>query len=269
MFDIYVISLSSSERRESIAKVLTDRGAAFRFEDAVDGRELTEAQIDDIYDEAAARDRYGRPLTRGELGCFMSHRSAWRKIAESGRSAVVIEDDALLEAVFYERVLTASEALLASAADIVLLGRSKLCRASAARTYLQEPLKRSRKIDGLIVGVPFKQWTSGSVAYWIAHDGARKALAHTEGAIGALLDDWPWHRSHGGLRVAELRPYAAWEAFETMQSSLESARSVYVRPRPASHRAAVWPLRHMRTAVRWMMVLAFTVTGSRGRMFES
>jgi glycosyl transferase family 25 len=130
-------------------------------------------------------------------------------------------------------------------------------------------LKRSRKIDGLIVGVPFKQWTSGSVAYWIAHNGAREALAHTEGAIGALLDDWPWHRRHGGLRVAELRPYAAWEAFETMRSSLESARSVYVRPRLASHRAAVWPLRHMRTAVRWMMVLAFTVSGSRGRLFES
>src|ERR1700756_754850 len=108
MFAIYVISLSSSERRESIAKVLTERAAAFRFEDAIDGRELTDAQVNDICDEEAARDRYGRPLTRGELGCFMSHRSVWRKIAESGRSAVVIEDDALLEAVFFERVLTAS-----------------------------------------------------------------------------------------------------------------------------------------------------------------
>jgi glycosyl transferase family 25 len=88
-------------------------------------------------------------------------------------------------------------------------------------------------------------------------------------SIGALLDDWPWHRSHGGLRVAELRPYVAWEAFETMQSSLESARSVYGRRRSASHAAAVWPLRHVRTVVRWMTVLAFAVTGSRGRMFES
>ena len=56
MFAIYVISLSSSERRESIAKVLTERAAAFRFEDAIDGRELTDAQVNDICDEEAARD---------------------------------------------------------------------------------------------------------------------------------------------------------------------------------------------------------------------
>ncbi|MBN3818539.1 glycosyltransferase [Paraburkholderia sp. Se-20369] len=220
-----------------------------------------------LTDAACATARYGRPLSRGEAGCFLSHRTAWDTVARSGAAAIVLEDDALLDDGFFERVLPASADALSACADIVLLGRAKLARRRAAPTYLHEPLKRARRIGPVCIGVPFKQWTSGAVGYWISASGASKALAHTGVPIGALLDDWPWHRTHGGLRVAELRPYVVWEAFETMPSALEAERAALSSRRHVMHDAALKPLRIARTAYRWLTVAMLAATASRGKLF--
>ncbi|PRX33288.1 glycosyl transferase family 25 [Paraburkholderia sp. BL18I3N2] len=251
---VHVISLPRSGRRGAIAALLSGRGVAFRIEDAVDGRLLTHSELNAVYDDTAARRRYGRSMTSAEVACFMSHRSVWRKIVDNGCAAVILEDDAILEPAFFERVLHADESQLAAVAGIVLLGRSKLRRAASFWTYLNEPLRWRARVGGLRVGVPFKQWTSGSVGYWISAQAARQALAYSEGAIGALLDDWPWHRDEGGARVAELRPYAVWEDFERLPSSIEQERKARIKPRASLHVVALWPLRLVRTAVRWGVV---------------
>ncbi len=248
---IHVISLLRSGRREAIAKVLTDHDTAFRIEDAVDARALTEIELSTAYDDKAARHRYGRAMTPAEVACFMSHRSVWRAIADTGHAAVVLEDDAILEPAFFACVLRANEFELSRCADIVLLGRSKLRRAASLWTYFNEPLRRVSTVEGLRIGVPFKQWTSGSVGYWMSAQAARKALAYTDGPIGTLLDDWPWHRDHGAARVVELRPYAVWEDFERLASSIDPERKVRTGSRTWVHDATLWPLRLLRTTARW------------------
>jgi glycosyl transferase family 25 len=37
-----------------------------------------------------------RPTSRGELACFLSHRLAWQSVVDSGRCALIVEDDVLL-----------------------------------------------------------------------------------------------------------------------------------------------------------------------------
>ncbi len=263
MVNIHVVSLPSSPRRRTIAGILNAHDVAFRFEDAFDARSLCESELNGLYDAKAALKRYGRTLTRGEVGCFLSHRSVWRKVVESGQAAIVLEDDAIPEDAFFDRVLNTPADALASFADIALLGRSKLPVRNAPRAYRNEPLKLMCRICDLTVGVPFKQWTSGSVGYWISVDGARKALAHSRGAISAVIDDWPWHRDHGGLRILEVRPYAVWEAFETMESSIDAERRVLIPGRKRWKEAVLKPLRVGRTAFRWGVVVALTVTARR------
>ncbi|WP_242665949.1 glycosyltransferase family 25 protein [Paraburkholderia ginsengiterrae] len=268
---VHVISLLRSGRRDAIARLLADRGAVFHIEDAVDGKTLAPGELNAAYDAEAARRRYGRSLTCAEVACFMSHRSVWRKIADTGRAAVVLEDDAMLEPAFFTNVLRANESELAAQADIVLLGRSKLRRAASSWTYFNEPLRRAAVVAGLRVGVPFKQWTSGSVGYWISAQAARHALAYTDGRIGALLDDWPWHRDHGGARVVELRPYAVWEDFERLPSSIERERKASTAPRPVWRGAVLGPLRLVRTAARWSVVgfrWALLFNGASGARHE-
>jgi len=266
-FDIRVISLVDSPRRAGIRRILSRHGVDFDFEDAFDARGLDAAACSAMTDAAKVIARYGRSLSGGEIGCFMSHVGVWEKIVRSGRAAIVLEDDAMLDGMLFERFLSTPAELLSNHADLVLLGRSKLSRDSAALAYLYEPLKRATRIGGLRIGVPFKQWTSGAVGYWISVDGARKALEHARGPVEALLDDWPWHRDHGGLRIAELRPYAVWEAFETLPSAIESGRAALSSRRHGALELLFEPLRVVRTVVRWLIVVTLTITASRDKLF--
>lgn len=268
MVDVYIISLPDSPRRASIAHALASRGVGFRFVDAFDARNLDAQAHAALTDPARAMARYGRSLSRGEVGCFLSHRNTWKYVACTSAAAIVLEDDALLDDDFFERVLPMSADALSAHADIVLLGRAKLSRRRVTLTYLREPLKRARRIGALSIGVPFKQWTSGAVGYWISASGARKALAHSGGPVGALLDDWPWHRTHGGVRVAELRPYVVWEGFETMPSAIEPERAALSTRRHVLRDVLLTPLRIVRTACRWLTVAMLAATASRATLFD-
>jgi glycosyl transferase family 25 len=49
------------------------------------------------YDAQARRRRYGFQLTKGEVGCYLSHRAVWHQLVESGDDAwCVMEDDLML-----------------------------------------------------------------------------------------------------------------------------------------------------------------------------
>lgn len=92
----YLINLDRSpDRLGEISEQLSALGIAFERVPAVDGRNLSD---DDI--GAVRVDTPGwLPLSAGEVGCFLSHRTCWRRIAE-GEAAYgcVFEDDVLLSA---------------------------------------------------------------------------------------------------------------------------------------------------------------------------
>ncbi|WP_213299560.1 glycosyltransferase family 25 protein [Paraburkholderia sacchari] len=263
-FPVLVVSLVRSGRRERIAEVMSRHGVDFSFIDAIDARQFEDDELDHLYDDMAARSRYGRTLTRGEVACFLSHRRLWQLIVNGGKSVIVLEDDALLEPEFFSKVLTWPEGALARMADVVLLGRSKLSRASEARAYLHEPLKRAEWIDGMRVGTPFKQWTSGAVGYWMSPRGAKLALAHTEGPVRALLDDWPWHRDEGGMIIKELRPYVVWEGFESLASDLEGERSRLAPVRSRWRDCLFEPVRAGRLVARWTVAAVIRIAELAG-----
>lgn len=261
---VMIVSLARSGRRERIAEVMSRHGVDFCFVDAIDAHRFEDGELERLYDDSAARSRYGWSLSRGEVACFLSHRLLWQRVVSSGRSAIVLEDDALLDPAFFTKVLAWREDTLARMADVVLLGQSKLSRSQEAREYLYEPLKRSRCIDGMRIGTPFKQWTSGAVGYWISPQGAMLALSHTEGKVRALLDDWPWHRDDGGMSIKELRPYVVWEAFECLASDLEGERSQLAPTRVRWRDCLLEPIRVARLVVRWSVAVAILVAESVG-----
>jgi glycosyl transferase, family 25 len=258
---VYVISLTDSPRRESISKSLSAEGVTFMFEDAVDARLMTPVEVANRSDDQSIRRRYGRSMTAAEVGCSLSHRSVWRRIADSNCGAVVLEDDALLDPSFFEHMLRWRESSLSNVADIVLLGRAKVPRSSARSIAMLEPLQRWVTMDGHRVGFPFKQWTSGAVGYWISASAARRMCSRCTDRVEALADDWPYYRDYLGLQVAELRPYVVWEGFETMPSSLESERRLVTAKRGRLHQAALAPFRVARTIIRWTRIGGRLLTG--------
>ena len=91
---VYVINLEGSDARlASAAAQLSAAGLTFERVAAFDGRGLSVAEFPD-YDPARARAYMGRPLRGGEIGCYLSHLDAARRIAAGPAPvAVVLEDD--------------------------------------------------------------------------------------------------------------------------------------------------------------------------------
>lgn len=91
----YIISMRrAKERFEHVQQVIAKCPISCHRWDAVDGRLLSEASVADVYRRALHRPHYPFKLTRGEIGCFLSHRSVWQQIVDSGLpGALVLEDD--------------------------------------------------------------------------------------------------------------------------------------------------------------------------------
>ncbi len=65
---------------------------------AVDGRHLAPGEMKAAYVRARYAPRYPFALTPSEIGAFLSHRAAWRRIVDKGLDyAVVFEDDAAID----------------------------------------------------------------------------------------------------------------------------------------------------------------------------
>ena len=65
---------------------------------AVDGARLTQQEIDKAYVRRRFRPAYPFPLARTEIGVFLSHRLAWRRIVDDALDfAFIFEDDAEID----------------------------------------------------------------------------------------------------------------------------------------------------------------------------
>ena len=65
---------------------------------AVDGAGLSQQEVDQAYARRRFRPTYPFPLTRTEVGVFLSHRLAWRRIVDDALDfAFIFEDDAEID----------------------------------------------------------------------------------------------------------------------------------------------------------------------------
>lgn len=92
----YVINLKESvDRKERVlAEIKTFSCMNLEFVEAVDGRLLSEGEINQLFDCRRFIHREGRNVLKGEIGCTLSHRICYRKIVESEDDiALILEDD--------------------------------------------------------------------------------------------------------------------------------------------------------------------------------
>jgi len=107
----FVISMARAGRRmDHVQRIISEfPGDCKRF-DATDGRRLSESEIRNVYKTDLFHPRYPFTLSCGEVGCFLSHRSVWKQIAESDATGgLVMEDDIELLEGFSEALQLAVE----------------------------------------------------------------------------------------------------------------------------------------------------------------
>lgn len=145
------------------------------FFDAIDGSTLAPQDLPGIYDEGVAIRTVGRPLSRAEIGCALSHASVYRTILERGLDcALVLEDDARPHDRFFDFPY-----------------REITCSFDVVNFYSEYAIVRRRpafRIQEVAFHRPVWE-TRGAVAYLISQAGARKLEAATRPL--STVADWP------------------------------------------------------------------------------
>ena len=123
-----------------------------------------------IPDDTAARlgRSWERPLTRPELGCFLSHHALWGEIAAGSEPVLVLEDDVMLSPRLKD--------LLGQVAAIRGLDLLNLENFERRRFLTGE---RRALGDGLVL-LGVSRDKSGSAAYLLWPEGARKLLKRAQ-----------------------------------------------------------------------------------------
>uniref|UniRef100_A0A673W4G9 Collagen beta(1-O)galactosyltransferase 2b n=1 Tax=Salmo trutta TaxID=8032 RepID=A0A673W4G9_SALTR len=170
--EIFLINLKRRlDRRQRMLSTMTSLGLQATLTDAVDGKALNTSQLQALGIEMIPgyKDPYsGRVLTRGEIGCFLSHHSTWVQLAERGLSKVlVLEDDVRFEPRFKRRMMTIMEEVEKAQLDwdLIYVGRKRM--------QVHQP---ERSVEGVnnLVEADYSYWTLG---YALSAQGARKLLA--------------------------------------------------------------------------------------------
>ncbi|XP_072513270.1 procollagen galactosyltransferase 1 [Salminus brasiliensis] len=169
--EVFMINLlRRSDRRERMLRTLWEQEISCKIINAVDGKALNASLIHTmgITMLPGYSDPYhGRPLTKGELGCFLSHYNIWNEIVErSLKVSLVIEDDLRFEIFFKRRLQNLMQEVKTQGLDwdLIYIGRKRM--------QVDRPEKSVPNIHNL-VEADYSYWTLG---YMISLQGAKKLL---------------------------------------------------------------------------------------------
>jgi collagen beta-1,O-galactosyltransferase len=94
--EVYLINLNRRpERLRKMEEILHLVGIRFNRIEAVDGQNLTQAQLSSMEFMPGYLDPFHkRPMKLGEIGCFLSHYKVWEDITHNEHQrSIVLEDD--------------------------------------------------------------------------------------------------------------------------------------------------------------------------------
>ena len=161
---IYIINLKKrADKRAAMETRLRNLQVKIEHEfiEAIDGG-LIDTEWLEKNDAAPLIDwrdpKIHRPLTRGEIGCMLSHIIAYDKIIESGKPGLIIEDDAIFSDNFLLRVMDLKDDLKENYWDLLYF-------------YRQQLWNRETKVGLNLVEPKYSYLT---LAYAVTVEGAKK-----------------------------------------------------------------------------------------------
>lgn len=211
---VYIINLAKDiDRWHRIETALLALGISPIRIKAIDGTSRTPLIRKLIKHDFATEDW---ALTPGEIGCALSHIGTWKKVVQSGLSAVILEDDAEILTSF-EHFYFKDLPLFLQRCDIV-----KFEGLFFDQTSLSGPVLYNRSSTNLIV--TFRP-TLGAAGYALTRHGAEALLSHTAKIKVTLPIDFLLTRydEHGAL-FGETRPLIVRQASEDFASNIEPDR---------------------------------------------
>uniref|UniRef100_A0A8D3DNP2 Si:ch211-13f8.2 n=1 Tax=Scophthalmus maximus TaxID=52904 RepID=A0A8D3DNP2_SCOMX len=213
--EIFLINLKRrSDRRERMLSSLAVLGINASLTEAVDGKyALNSSQLQAMGIDMLPgyKDPYSdRVLTRGEIGCFLSHHNIWKQVVQQKlRQVLVLEDDVRFEPRFCSRLQAIMESVMRVGLDweLIYVGRKRL--------QVKEPENWVKGVRNL-VHPGYSYWTLG---YVLSLQGAKRLLRakplHKMLPVDEFLpimfnkhpkDDYMQYFGHRELRAFSVEP---------------------------------------------------------------
>ncbi len=204
----------AAQRRPQVERLRSALPFASEIVAATDGSQLTDHEIEAVYARQLHRPRFSFPLNRAEIGAFLSHRAAWRRIVEQGLDyALVFEDDAAIDAETFARTC-------AFAHNTRQLWEYTLAPAPQTRVVGTVVAKT----DGLALIRP-KNPPLRAIAQFVSQEAARKLLAATE-RFDRPIDTFLQMGWVTGVELLALRPSGVMEMSGALGGSTIQRKSM-------------------------------------------
>ncbi|KAM4695808.1 inactive glycosyltransferase 25 family member 3 [Rhinophrynus dorsalis] len=168
--EIFLINLlRRPEKRQRMLRSLFEQEISCHVLDAIDGSTLNSSDIKRLgvnllpgfYDPFS-----GRTLTKGEVGCFLSHFKIWEEIVDRQLEAtLVFEDDVRFESFFKRKMIRLMQGIRNAQLDwdLIYIGRKQVTT---------DPERPVDNVPNLVVA-DYSYWT---LCYVISLQGAQKLL---------------------------------------------------------------------------------------------
>jgi len=182
---IYVIALDDSSRFTKLSTDLLIAELDFQKVTAINGKNLSESQVNDLANLESCKSRIGTDITKSQIACAMSHRNVYELFEKSNLEwALVLEEDVRLGVDFNHRLQNLLN-------DLNFRGPSVIQLFTRGERFVSQ--RRVQKFDSVQNVFKFASTPGQTAAYLINHDAAKKALADPKIDGPA---DWPnWSAS--------------------------------------------------------------------------
>ncbi|BDY13169.1 glycosyltransferase family 25 protein [Hydrogenimonas cancrithermarum] len=183
MIPLFVINLEEEQKkRKRIEEMLERLGLQYSIVKAVDGRKLTESDLKKVYSPYRSIKIFRRELSRGEVGCTLSHLSIYRLMEKEGfEKAVILEDDAVVCEDFPIILQHLEE--VPGHCECLLLGYEADIK---KELFTYTSLWGARRLFGKYRLKRFVKVALGAYGYMITKRGAQKILAANETIVKPL-----------------------------------------------------------------------------------
>ena len=229
MLKKYLISLDKDiQRRELFFSQKNTED--FQVFSAINTMQKDWDELVSIFNIEQFKAHYGRNVTKGEIGCTLSHLSVYQKIVEDNdiaedSYALVCEDDALFHSDFQQNLTALLAEKLES--EIVLVGQSKINDFNDADLEINYPTTFSflcKKTGNVNYAFPYKSYFAGTVGYLIKKSAARTFIQQvSQNKPFWLADDFLLFEQDFNIRNKVVRPLMVIEN-PVLISNLESIR---------------------------------------------
>lgn len=209
----FVINLDRHpDRLASIDAQLKGLNISYKRIAAVDGAKLSQAEINDVYDPQLCKSLLGRELARGEIGCAMSHLTAYQLMQDEDiELACVLEDDAQLSHNL-PKVLSGLQYLSEESEPMVCL----LTHVGRYTDWGAKVMDSERRVCKTV----HAYCTHG----YVLNRAAAKALLTHNLKINHPIDFWNDLSAQGVLKVRAVVPYVVGHSAYASHSEIETER---------------------------------------------